>query len=63
MNTTNTLVSSTAMKTPAMADFTSMQSFALVAYTSLVTNVCLLYAQYLPDVSKAIVKSKYLLHA
>ena len=63
MNTTNTLVSSTAMKTPAMADFTSMQSFALVAYTSLVTNVRLLYAQYLPDVSKAIVKSKYLLHA
>ena len=47
-NTTNTLVSSTIVKTPAMNDFTNVQTLAMVAYAFEQTNVyvCVLYAQF-----------------
>ena len=52
MNTTNTLVSSTIVNAPAMDDFNTMQTLALVAYApeqtdvykALLTNVFLLKA-------------------
>ena len=71
MNITNTFMSSTAVKTPAMDNFSSMQTLALAAYApkqinvynALVTNMHLLYAQYQPNVYKAIVNDVNLLHA
>ena len=39
MNATNTFVSSTAVKTPDMDDFSSVKTLALVAYAPEQTNV------------------------
>ena len=55
MNTSNTLVSSTIVKTPAMDNFTNVQTLAMVAYAFeqtnsynvLVTNMHLLNAQFM----------------